>query len=45
MPFSLSQLSLTWPDGTPCFSQLSGTIPDSVTGMIGDNGSGKSTLA
>ncbi|WP_238996125.1 ATP-binding cassette domain-containing protein [Corynebacterium macginleyi] len=45
MPISLSHLSLTWPDGTPCFSQLSGTIPDSVTGMIGDNGSGKSTLA
>ncbi|MDK4233070.1 ATP-binding cassette domain-containing protein [Corynebacterium accolens] len=45
MPISFSQLSLSWPDGTPCFSQLSGTIPDSVTGMIGDNGSGKSTLA
>jgi len=45
MPISFSQLSLSWPDGTPCFSQLSGTIPDSITGMIGDNGSGKSTLA
>ncbi|WP_284805878.1 ATP-binding cassette domain-containing protein [Corynebacterium rhinophilum] len=45
MPISLSQLSLSWPDSTPCFSQLSATIPDSVTGMIGDNGSGKSTLA
>lgn len=51
MPISVSEhhlsfnsLSLIWPDGTPCFENLTGTISAPVTALIGDNGSGKSTL-
>ncbi|MFC6353739.1 ABC-F family ATP-binding cassette domain-containing protein [Rothia nasimurium] len=51
MPISVSEphlsfnsLSLTWPDGTPCFENLTGAISAPVTALIGDNGSGKSTL-
>lgn len=39
-----SHLSLTWPDGTVCFNNLSGAFSASLTGLIGDNGSGKSSL-
>ncbi|WP_237233359.1 ABC-F family ATP-binding cassette domain-containing protein [Rothia nasisuis] len=39
-----NNLSLTWPDGTPCFENLTGAISAPVTALIGDNGSGKSTL-
>lgn len=42
VPFS--HLSLTWQDGTPCFSDLSGAFSAPLTGLIGDNGSGKTTL-
>lgn len=41
---SFSKLSLTWPDGTPCFQNLTGSITAPVTALIGDNGSGKSSL-
>lgn len=41
---SFSKLSLIWPDGTPCFQNLTGSITASVTALIGDNGSGKSSL-
>lgn len=51
MPISVSEphlsfnsLSLIWPDGTPCFENLTGAISAPVTALIGDNGSGKSTL-
>ncbi len=41
---TFSGLTVAWPDGTECFTGLSGSIPRGVTGLIGDNGSGKSTL-
>lgn len=41
---SFNNLSLIWPDGTPCFENLTGAISAPVTALIGDNGSGKSTL-
>lgn len=51
MPISVSEphlsfnsLSLIWPDGTPCFENLTGAISAPVTALIGDNGAGKSTL-
>jgi ATPase subunit of ABC transporter with duplicated ATPase domains len=39
-----SDLSFSWPDGTPVFSGLSLSIASGRTGLIGVNGSGKSTL-
>ena len=51
MPISVSEphlsfnsLSLIWPDGTPCFENLTGAVSAPVTALIGDNGAGKSTL-
>ncbi|WP_237189414.1 ATP-binding cassette domain-containing protein [Rothia nasimurium] len=51
MPISVSEphlsfnsLSQIWPDGTPCFENLTGAVSAPVTALIGDNGSGKSTL-
>ncbi|WP_237223245.1 ABC-F family ATP-binding cassette domain-containing protein [Rothia nasimurium] len=41
---SFNNLSLIWPDGTPCFENLTGAVSAPVTALIGDNGSGKSTL-
>lgn len=41
---SFSNLSLIWPDGSPCFENLTGVVSAPVTALIGDNGSGKSTL-
>lgn len=41
---SFNSLSLIWPDGTPCFENLTGAVSAPVTALIGDNGSGKSTL-
>ncbi|HVV09509.1 ABC-F family ATP-binding cassette domain-containing protein [Amycolatopsis sp.] len=40
----VSGLSFSWPDGTPVFDGLSGTIPDGRTGLVAPNGAGKSTL-
>ena len=44
MPISFSHLTVTWPDGTPCFTDLTGTFSSHFTGLVGANGSGKSTL-
>jgi ATPase subunit of ABC transporter with duplicated ATPase domains len=41
---TLSDLGLTWPDGSTALSGLSGTFVTGRTGLVGDNGSGKSTL-
>ena len=39
-----SDLSFSWPDGTPVFSHLTTSFGPGRTGLIGLNGSGKSTL-
>ncbi|MEB3370892.1 ATP-binding cassette domain-containing protein [Saccharopolyspora mangrovi] len=39
-----TDLSFTWPDGTPVLTGLSAGFPTGVTGLIGGNGSGKTTL-
>ena len=39
-----SDLSFSWPDGTPVFSHLTTSFGPGRTGLIGVNGSGKSTL-
>ncbi|WP_026196180.1 ABC-F family ATP-binding cassette domain-containing protein [Corynebacterium lubricantis] len=44
MPITFQNLSLTWPNGTPCFTDLSGAFTRPMTGLIGDNGTGKSSL-
>ena len=41
---TFNKVSLTWPNGTPCLRDISGTLSAPLTGLIGDNGSGKSTL-
>ena len=45
MPISFTDLTIVWPDGKPCFSNLNGTFSAQCTGLVGTNGSGKSTLA
>ena len=44
MPILLNNLSLSWPDGTTCFSGLNGVFSSPLTALIGDNGAGKTTL-
>ena len=44
MPISLNNVSLEWPNGSPCFSDLNATFSSHLTGLIGDNGSGKTSL-
>ena len=39
-----SNLSFTWPDDTPLFTDLSFTVGDGRTGLVAPNGAGKSTL-
>lgn len=39
-----SDLSFSWPDGTPAFTDFNLVIGPGRTGLIGVNGSGKSTL-
>ncbi|MFE8992945.1 ABC-F family ATP-binding cassette domain-containing protein [Streptomyces collinus] len=39
-----SNLSFSWPDGTPVFSDLSFTVMTGRTGLVAPNGAGKSTL-
>jgi ATPase subunit of ABC transporter with duplicated ATPase domains len=39
-----SELSFSWPDGTPVLSGLNAAFGPGRTGLIGSNGSGKSTL-
>ena len=41
---TFNKISFSWPDGTACLRELSGTFSAPLTGLIGDNGSGKSTL-
>ena len=40
----VSQLSFSWPDGTPVLENLSFHLGDSCTGLVAPNGAGKSTL-
>ncbi|GHH65318.1 ABC transporter ATP-binding protein [Streptosporangium violaceochromogenes] len=40
----VSNLSFSWPDGTPVFENLSFTVPAGHTGLVAPNGAGKSTL-
>lgn len=42
--FVLHDLTVRWPDGTPCLERLDLTVPGGRSGLVGDNGSGKSTL-
>ncbi|MFI0412114.1 ABC-F family ATP-binding cassette domain-containing protein [Actinomadura sp. 3N508] len=46
MPFAIvcSDLTFTWPDGTPVLDGLDAAFGTGRTGLIGVNGSGKSTL-
>jgi len=39
-----SNLSFSWPDDTPLFTDLSFTVGDGRTGLVAPNGVGKSTL-
>ncbi len=39
-----SNLSFSWPDGTPVFHDLSFTVGGGRTGLVAPNGAGKSTL-
>jgi ATPase subunit of ABC transporter with duplicated ATPase domains len=39
-----SNLSFSWPDDTPLFTDLSFTVGDGRTGLVARNGAGKSTL-
>jgi ATPase subunit of ABC transporter with duplicated ATPase domains len=41
---TITDLSFSWPDGTPVLSGLSTAFSPGRTGLIGVNGSGKSTL-
>ena len=40
----LSDLGLTWPDGTVALTGLTAALGTGRTGLVGSNGSGKSTL-
>ncbi|WP_083874421.1 ABC-F family ATP-binding cassette domain-containing protein [Nocardia paucivorans] len=40
----LSDLSFSWPDGTPVFAGLDAVIGPGHVGLVGSNGAGKSTL-
>jgi ATPase subunit of ABC transporter with duplicated ATPase domains len=44
MSIACSNLSFSWPDNTPRFTDLSFTIGDGRTGLVAPNGAGKSTL-
>ncbi|MEU2252199.1 ATP-binding cassette domain-containing protein [Nocardia xishanensis] len=41
---SLSDLTFSWPDGTPVFEGLGAVLPAGHIGLVGVNGAGKSTL-
>ncbi|PRW65372.1 ABC-F family ATP-binding cassette domain-containing protein [Actinopolyspora mortivallis] len=43
-PITCSNLSFSWPDGTPVFRGLSFTVGRGRTGLVAPNGAGKSTL-
>jgi ATPase subunit of ABC transporter with duplicated ATPase domains len=44
MSITCSNLSFSWPDDTPLFTDLSFTVDDGHTGLVAPNGAGKSTL-
>src|ERR1700754_2048805 len=44
MSIACSNLSFSWPDDTPLFTELSFTIGVGRTGLVAPNGAGKSTL-
>ena len=44
MSITCSNLSFSWPDDTPLFTDLSFTVGDGHTGLVAPNGAGKSTL-
>ena len=44
MSITCSNLSFSWPDDTPLFTDLSFTVGDGRTGLVASNGAGKSTL-
>ena len=44
MSIACSNLSFSWPDDTPLFTDLSFTVGDGRTGLVAPNGAGKSTL-
>lgn len=41
---TLQNLTFEWPDGTVALNEVSGTISEGKTGLIGHNGTGKTTL-
>ncbi|MFC9896513.1 ABC-F family ATP-binding cassette domain-containing protein [Nocardia sp. NPDC127579] len=41
---SISDLTFTWPDGTPVFDGLAAVLDAGHIGLVGSNGAGKSTL-
>ncbi len=41
---SISDLTFSWPDGTPVFDSVNAVFGNGSTGVVGRNGSGKSTL-
>ncbi|HUG51929.1 MAG TPA: ATP-binding cassette domain-containing protein, partial [Terrimesophilobacter sp.] len=41
---TLSDVGLTWPDGSVALTDITGTFGTGRTGLVGVNGSGKSTL-
>ena len=43
-PAVLTDVSFSWPDGTPALRNISATFGTGRTGLIGANGSGKTTL-
>ncbi|KGJ78531.1 ABC transporter [Cryobacterium roopkundense] len=43
-PITLTNVGLTWPDGSPALNGITGTFGVGRTGLVGANGSGKSTL-
>ncbi len=43
-PISLSQLTFSWPDGTPVFTDLTAVFAAGRTGLVGPNGTGKTAL-
>lgn len=40
----LTDVSFSWPDGTPVLSHITGVLGTGRTGLVGANGSGKTTL-
>lgn len=43
-PIRLDRVSFAWPDGTPVLTDITATIGEGRTGLIGANGAGKTTV-